>query len=81
MYKFEDKFVYRDYKDQEALMRKYTRLIIQLKKLIMKGLSAAIYTQITDVEQEVNGLLTYDREILKFDKDKIRELNISLFSK
>jgi len=37
----------------------------QLKPLIAKGLSAAVYTQITDVETEVNGLITYDRAVLK----------------
>ena len=50
-----------------------------LKNLIEKGLTAAIYTQITDVEGEVNGLLTYDRKILKMDKKKLRELNMSLY--
>ena len=49
-----------------------------LNELIKKGLSAAIYTQTTDVEQEINGLLTYDREIIKMDKDKVRNLNLSL---
>ena len=60
-------------------MKKYESLISKLKRLIEKGLSAAIYTQTTDVEGEVNGLLTYDREILKMDKKKLRELNMSLY--
>ena len=38
-----------------------------------------IYTQTTDVEGEVNGLLTYDREIIKMNEDELRDLNISLF--
>lgn len=42
---------------------------------IDKGLSAAVYTQVSDVEDEVNGLYTYDRKILKADPDMIRELN------
>ena len=79
IWKFQEKFVYRDYNSQDLLMRKYEKFISKLKTLKNKGLSAAIYTQITDVEQELNGLLTYDREIVKFDKSKLRELNLSLF--
>ncbi len=36
------------------------------------GLSATVYTQLSDVEDEVNGLLTYDREVLKLDPDAVR---------
>ena len=43
------------------------------------GLNAAVYTQITDVEHELNGWLTYDRERPKFDVEKIRELHLRLF--
>ena len=42
---------------------------------IKKGLSAAIYTQVSDVEDETNGILTYDRKVCKLDKEKIKELN------
>ena len=80
MWNIKNKFVYRDLPDKKGLMKKYENLISKLKPLIDKGLSAAIYTQTTDVEGEVNGLLTYDREILKMDKEKMRELNISLVS-
>ena len=45
-----------------ALMDNYGRVIHDLKTLVAQGLSAAIYTQTTDVEGEVNGLLTYDRK-------------------
>jgi len=43
-----------------------------------KGLSAAVYTQLSDVEGEVNGLFTYDREVLKISADTIREINSKL---
>lgn len=79
MWKFQNKFVYRNFQDKDELIEKYEKLISKLKRLILKGLSAAIYTQITDVEQEINGLLTYDREIIKMDKKKICELNLSLY--
>jgi beta-galactosidase/beta-glucuronidase len=79
MWHIKNKFVYRNLRDQQGLMKKYEILISKLKNLIEKGLSAAIYTQITDVEGEVNGLLTYDREILKMDKKKLRDLNLSIY--
>ena len=43
-----------------------------------KGLSATVYTQVSDVEFEVNGMLTYDREIVKLDEDTVREMNEKL---
>lgn len=46
-----------------------------LLQLIPCGFSAAVYTQTTDVEIEVNGLMTYDREKVKLDENKIREIN------
>ncbi|MBR5502750.1 MAG: glycoside hydrolase family 2 [Oscillospiraceae bacterium] len=45
----------------------------QIIPLIEKGLAAAIYTQLSDVEGEVNGLLTYDREVIKIDPAAVRE--------
>ena len=42
---------------------------------VSKGLSAAVYTQLSDVEDEVNGLLTYDRKVLKVDADIMRAIN------
>jgi hypothetical protein len=45
------------------------------------GLSAAVYTQITDVETELNGLLTYDREVFKGDMKKIRASNMNVINK
>lgn len=44
-------------------------------KLIDKGLSATVYTQVTDVEDEVNGLYTYDRKVLKINPDMMKEVN------
>jgi beta-galactosidase/beta-glucuronidase len=79
MWNIKNKFVYRNLPDNQKLLKKYENLISKLKKLIEKGLSSAIYTQTTDVEGEVNGLLTYDREILKMDKEGLRELNRSLY--
>ncbi|MHA1105757.1 MAG: glycoside hydrolase family 2 protein [Promethearchaeota archaeon] len=79
MWNTTEKFVYRNFSDSDKLTRKYERFIKKLQSLIENGLSAAIYTQITDVEGEVNGLLTYDREIIKIDQDRLNKLNTSLF--
>ncbi len=58
---------YRTYKTEEELRTNYHALMKRMHPLIGKGLAAAVYTQTTDVEVEVNGLMTYDREVLKFD--------------
>ena len=79
MWKIKNKFVYRNFSDAFKLMRKYSRVNFKLKELITKGVCAAIYTQTTDVEGEVNGLLTYDREIIKMNEVELRDLNLSLF--
>jgi hypothetical protein len=43
------------------------------------GLSAAVYTQTTDVEGEVNGFLTYDRRVSKIAPEVLRERNLQLY--
>lgn len=71
---------YKRHKNAKELFSNYSKLVNeQLKPLISRGLSAAVYTQITDVEEEINGFLTYDRMILKMDKDTIYGLNKSLY--
>lgn len=59
-------------KDATQLYVDYANMLL---KLVKKGLSAAVYTQLTDVENEVNGLMTYDREVDKFEIDKLRDIN------
>ncbi len=60
---------YRNYTDRETLTRDYISLLERLHPLIGEpGLSAAVYTQTTDVEIEVNGLMTYDRAQIKLDE-------------
>ena len=62
-------FGYRKFSHCRELTRAYHALIAnQLYPLIKKGLSGAVYTQVSDVEEEVNGLLTYDRKICKIKK-------------
>ncbi len=69
---------YRTFTDRAALQTAYEGLIEKLAPLVKQGLAAAIYTQTTDVEGEVNGLLTYDRKVVKFDAAKLAELHRKL---
>jgi hypothetical protein len=67
---------YRSFTDAAKLTTAYVDLIAKLYPLIdEKGLSAAVYTQTTDVEVEVNGLMTYDREMVKMDVAQVAAAN------
>ena len=70
---------YQTYQNQEeylkALRHKVGALVPMKQRL---GLSAAVYTQTTDVEGEVNGLMTYDRKFIKVDPKLMREMNAPL---
>ena len=70
---------YRSYKSKRELTDAYLEKIEMLKPMIRNGLSGAIYTQITDVEIETNGLMTYDREVLKLDPNVIGRANRELY--
>jgi hypothetical protein len=70
---------YRSYTTREELTEAYQTLIANLRMLIPQGLCAAVYTQTTDVEVEINGWLTYDREILKIDAGKMATANRRLY--
>jgi len=56
----------------------YVKYVGQLYDYIEKGFSAGVYTQTTDVEEEINGLLTYDRKVIKMNEQKVREINQKL---
>jgi hypothetical protein len=62
---------YVSYKTPEALTDAYVELLTAMRPLIGEGLSAAVYTQTSDVEIEVNGLMTYDRRVVKMDEGRI----------
>jgi len=66
-----DNWGYKSYPDSITLGAAYADLMHQLKLLIADGLSAAVYTQTSDVEIEVNGLMTYDRAIIKLPASAI----------
>ncbi len=66
---------YVQYKTSDEATKAYIALTEKLKSLIPRGFSGAVYTQTTDVEREVNGLMTYDRKVIKLDEVKIRKVN------
>jgi beta-galactosidase/beta-glucuronidase len=73
-------FGYRKYGSPGALTEAYVELLErELKPWIERGLSAAIYTQTTDVETEVNGFVTYDRAIDKVDVERLAVVHRSLY--
>lgn len=74
---FNDKlFGYKVYKSKEGLTGAYSRLFNKtIIPQISKGLSATVYTQLTDVEDELNGILTYDRKVQKIDTEVLKKIN------
>jgi hypothetical protein len=70
---------YRNLTGRDELLSSYKDLLAKIPALIKDGLSAAIYTQTTDVEGEVNGLMTYDRAIIKMDVDEVHKANSALY--
>jgi beta-galactosidase/beta-glucuronidase len=66
---------YVQYKTPKEATDAYVNLAEKLKQLIPLCYSAAVYTQTTDVEVEVNGLMTYDRKVIKLDEARIRKVN------
>ena len=77
-----DAWGYQSFADQAALTEEYRRLWQRVHELKEnQGLAAAVYTQISDVEQECNGLLTYDRKVEKIDRKQILAANLGKLSK
>ncbi|HEX3598904.1 MAG TPA: glycoside hydrolase family 2 TIM barrel-domain containing protein [Lacipirellulaceae bacterium] len=70
---------YVSYNNADELTDAYVNLLTMMRPLIGHGLSAAVYTQTTDVEVEVNGLMTYDRERVKMNEDKMVQAAKKLF--
>jgi beta-galactosidase/beta-glucuronidase len=66
---------YVQYQSGDQVLDVYESYAEELIDLIRKGFSAAVYTQTTDVEGEVNGLMTYDRKVVKLDVDRLSKIN------
>lgn len=70
---------YKNIENQSDLMNIYAHLMEDVQAGIGVGLGAAIYTQITDVEREVNGLMTYDREVIKIPVESLKKMHDKLY--
>ena len=71
---------YIQFNNTDEVTAEYVKYATQLKKFIPQGMSAAIYTQTTDVEGEVNGFVTYDRKVVKMDKSKVNAINTEIIN-
>ena len=72
-------FGYKKFSSEQELWNAYRDLYMQqILPAISKGLAAAVYTQLTDVEDELNGILTYDRRVVKLPEDSLKKLNSRL---
>ena len=69
---------YVEYDTEEKVTDTYVEYANILLNLIPRGFSAAVYTQTTDCEVELNGLMTYDREVVKLDERRLREINLKI---
>lgn len=66
---------YVQFKSAKEVTDEYVKYGRQLLNLVKSGISGGVYTQTTDVEGEVNGLITYDRKVIKVEEDRIRKIN------
>jgi beta-galactosidase/beta-glucuronidase len=66
---------YIEFKNSEDVTKEYEKYARQLKEFVKRGFSGAVYTQTTDVEGEINGLMTYDRKVIKLIPDRVRKVN------
>ena len=69
---------YVQYNTTEKVTDEYVKYVNMLYDMVPQGFSAGVYTQTSDVEYEVNGLMTYDRKVIKMDEKRIREVNTKL---
>lgn len=75
-----DNWSYTGCQTPEDLLKLYDEYADKLIKLIHWGCASAVYTQTTDVEIETNGLITYDREVVKMDVEKLKQINERIIS-
>jgi hypothetical protein len=71
---------YIQFKNSDEVTAEYVKYAQQLQELVKRGFSAAVYTQTTDVEGEVNGLMTYDRKKVKINEAEVRKANQAVIS-
>ncbi|NJN26224.1 MAG: beta-galactosidase [Cyclobacteriaceae bacterium] len=79
LWQSEKNWGYETLQKPSELIKKYINLTTALPPLIRQGLAGAIYTQTTDVEGEVNGVMTYDRKVIKLKSKKVKKAHEALF--
>ena len=72
---------YQESETSDKLFNDYAFKFNQIVDMKNNGLAGAVYTQTTDVEGEINGLMTYDRKVIKFDPEKMTELHSVVYEK
>ena len=72
---------YQESDTTDRLLKDYIFKFTQIIKMKETGLAGAVYTQITDVEGEINGLMTYDRKVIKFDPEKMKAIHSAVYDK
>lgn len=76
----EKEFGYQSYKSKEELTANYKRLWEEeIYPNLERGLCSSIYTQTSDIEEEINGIMTYDRDEVKFVEEEVKKLNKKLY--
>jgi beta-galactosidase/beta-glucuronidase len=75
LWKADNNWGYVKFKNSKETTDEYIKYAQHLMKLIKLGFSAAVYTQTTDVEGEVNGFMTYDRKVDKLDFERVNDIN------
>ncbi len=73
-----DNWGYVQYKNEKEVTDRYVEIADGLLEMVKKGAAAGVYTQTTDCEIEVNGLMTYDRKVIKIEEKRVREANLKL---
>ena len=66
------------FSSSEEVTAEYVQYAKELEEFVKKGFSAAVYTQTTDVEGEVNGIMTYDRKVMKMNEEAVRNANMAV---
>ena len=80
-YNLRKNYGYRTLRSQNELTEALSALYLgEVLPAIREGLSCAVYTQLSDVEDETNGLVTYDRRRVKVDVSRMREISSALFT-
>lgn len=78
-WQMKDLWAHQHVKSKEALLKQYESFVQRLTDLISMGLSAAVYSQATDVEGEVTGLMTYDRKVIKVPIQRLYDIHQRLY--